>query len=48
MMQVDAEKCIGCGKCVEDCFPKDIKMDHGKAKINNLTCIKWTLYCCLS
>lgn len=40
MMKVDAEKCIGCGKCVKDCFPNDIEMNHGKAKINNVTCIK--------
>ncbi|AAK81291.1 nitroreductase/NAD-dependent dihydropyrimidine dehydrogenase PreA subunit [Clostridium acetobutylicum] len=40
MMTVDIEKCIGCGKCVKDCFPKDIEIVDGKAKINNETCIK--------
>lgn len=39
-MKVDAEKCIGCGQCVKDCFPKDIEIVDGKAKINNETCIK--------
>lgn len=40
MMKVDAEKCIGCGQCVKDCFPKDIEIVDGKAKIKNETCFK--------
>ncbi|GCD10075.1 nitroreductase family protein [Clostridium tagluense] len=40
MMKVNVEKCIGCGKCVKDCFPEDIEMVEDKAKINNVTCIK--------
>jgi nitroreductase/NAD-dependent dihydropyrimidine dehydrogenase PreA subunit len=41
MMKVDAEKCIGCGQCIKDCFPKkNIEIIDGKAKINNATCIK--------
>jgi nitroreductase/Pyruvate/2-oxoacid:ferredoxin oxidoreductase delta subunit len=40
MMKVDTEKCIGCGLCVKDCFPKDIEMVDNKAKINNVTCFK--------
>lgn len=40
MMKVNIEKCIGCGLCVKDCFPKDIEIIDGKAKINNETCIK--------
>jgi nitroreductase/NAD-dependent dihydropyrimidine dehydrogenase PreA subunit len=40
MMIVDKEKCIGCGLCVKDCFPRDIEIVEGKAKINNVTCIK--------
>lgn len=40
MMNVDVNKCIGCGLCFQDCFPKDIEIVDGKAKINNVTCIK--------
>lgn len=40
MMKVVNEKCIGCGLCVEDCFPKDIEIVDSKARINNVTCIK--------
>jgi formate hydrogenlyase subunit 6/NADH:ubiquinone oxidoreductase subunit I len=31
---------VGCGLCVKDCFPNDIKIVEGKAKINNVTCMK--------
>ncbi|AKN30933.1 nitroreductase [Clostridium carboxidivorans P7] len=40
MMNVNTEKCIGCGECIKDCFIRDIEMVNGKAKINNKTCIK--------
>lgn len=40
MMKVNAEKCTGCGQCIKDCFPKDIKIVDGKAEINNIACIK--------
>lgn len=40
MMKIDIEKCIGCGQCIKDCFPMDIEMVDGKAKINNKVCIK--------
>lgn len=40
MMVVDKERCIGCGMCIKDCFPKDIEMKDGKAQINNVTCFK--------
>jgi nitroreductase/Pyruvate/2-oxoacid:ferredoxin oxidoreductase delta subunit len=40
MMIVDSNKCIGCGLCVRDCFPKDIEIVDGKAKINNVSCFK--------
>ena len=33
MMNVNSEKCIGCGLCVKDCFPKDIEIVDGKAKL---------------
>ena len=40
MMIVNSKKCVGCGRCVKDCFPKDIEMIHGKAKIKNVACFK--------
>lgn len=40
MMKVNVEKCIGCGQCVKDCFPKDIELVNGKAQINNERCFK--------
>lgn len=38
-MKVDEEKCIGCGKCLDDCLVNDILMVEGKAKIKNKICI---------
>ena len=32
-IKVDPEKCIGCGKCKEECFVSAIKMKKGKALI---------------
>jgi len=40
MMNVNSEKCVGCGLCVKDCFPGDIEIVDGKAKINNIKCFK--------
>jgi nitroreductase/NAD-dependent dihydropyrimidine dehydrogenase PreA subunit len=40
MMNVNSEKCIGCGLCVKDCFPNCIEVVNGKAEINNITCMK--------
>ena len=40
MMNVNSEKCIGCGICVKDCFPRCIEIADEKAKINNATCMK--------
>ncbi|MBV7275556.1 nitroreductase family protein [Clostridium sp. PL3] len=40
MMNVNVEKCVGCGQCAKDCFPRDIEIVNGKAKINNVSCIK--------
>jgi nitroreductase/NAD-dependent dihydropyrimidine dehydrogenase PreA subunit len=39
-MTVDKDLCIGCQKCVKDCFPNDIEMIEGKANIKNITCMK--------
>lgn len=33
MVNIDKEKCIGCGACVEDCFPENLFLDNGKAEI---------------
>jgi len=40
MMNVNKDKCIGCGLCVKDCFARDINIIEGKAEINNVTCFK--------
>lgn len=40
MYIVSEDLCIGCGKCVSDCFVKDIEMVDNKAVINNKHCIK--------
>lgn len=34
MMNINSEKCVGCGICVKDCFLEDIKIVNGKAKIS--------------
>lgn len=39
MIKIDEQKCIGCGLCVSDCFPKNLKMEGGKAHTINETCI---------
>lgn len=40
MFTVNKKKCVGCGKCVKDCFTNDIVMVDKKAKIKNEACIK--------
>ncbi|MGL4988913.1 MAG: nitroreductase family protein [Cetobacterium sp.] len=40
LFKVNAEKCIGCGLCIKDCFVKDIEMLDGKAVIKNERCFK--------
>jgi nitroreductase/Pyruvate/2-oxoacid:ferredoxin oxidoreductase delta subunit len=40
MFKIDSEKCIGCGKCIKDCFPGDIEMVNGKARMKNSFCLK--------
>ena len=40
MMNVNSEKCVGCGICVKDCFLKCIEIVDEKAKINSATCMK--------
>ena len=33
MVNIEKEKCIGCGMCVKDCFPDNIFLNNGKAEI---------------
>lgn len=40
MMNINIEKCIGCGQCVIDCLQRDIEIVHGKAHIKNISCFK--------
>lgn len=40
MITINQDKCIGCGLCVDDCFPNDLIMEDEKAKATNTTCIK--------
>lgn len=40
MIQIDPSRCIGCGRCVEDCFPGDIVMQAGKAVPKGHNCIE--------
>lgn len=40
MINVEKEKCIGCGLCVSDCFARDIELISGKATIKNTACFK--------
>lgn len=39
MMQVDLEKCTGCGDCLEICPVEAISMDSGRAWIDSETCL---------
>lgn len=39
MIKIDKEKCIGCGACVRDCFPGDIKIVKDKAAPANIRCM---------
>ncbi|MCI8326961.1 MAG: 4Fe-4S binding protein [Lachnospiraceae bacterium] len=40
MIQIDQEKCIGCGKCASDCFPRDIVITDQKAVPKSKNCIE--------
>jgi nitroreductase/NAD-dependent dihydropyrimidine dehydrogenase PreA subunit len=40
MIKINTETCIGCKKCLKDCYLKDIVLLDGKASPNNTNCIK--------
>jgi len=33
MVRIDTEKCTGCALCVKDCFPRNLTLENGKAKV---------------
>jgi len=39
MINIDIDKCIGCGLCVKDCLCSDIKIIDSKASALNISCI---------
>lgn len=39
MVNINIEKCIGCGKCIGVCFPRNIFLENKKAKIKR-ECMK--------
>lgn len=40
MITIDAQKCIGCGLCVDDCMTADIEMKEGVATPRDLFCVE--------
>ena len=40
MIQIDKERCIGCGLCAQDCIAANIRVENGKAVVLQecLTC----------
>jgi ferredoxin len=38
-VQIDKNKCTGCGKCIPDCTCSNLKLDGGKAEFINADCI---------
>lgn len=40
MISINTDKCIGCGSCAEDCFPKHIDVIDGKARENGNACME--------
>lgn len=39
-IQIDLNKCIGCGACVKDCTSKNISVIDKKARIHSQNCLK--------
>lgn len=40
MVNIDTEKCIGCGRCVKDCFSGVIRLENGRAVSNGKKCME--------
>lgn len=40
MVQIDQERCVGCGRCVADCFPQELEMVEGKAAPRGHRCME--------
>ncbi len=40
MITIDRATCIGCGKCVGDCFTDDIELVEGKAQSKGVLCLE--------
>lgn len=39
MIDINLEKCVGCGMCELDCFVNVIKVKDDKVKVKNIFCI---------
>jgi Fe-S-cluster-containing hydrogenase component 2 len=39
-LQVDLEKCTGCGTCADVCPVEAIKVEKDKAKVNEEECVE--------
>lgn len=40
MIKINKEKCIECGLCAKDCFPKNIELVDNKTVVKSPTCMK--------
>ena len=40
MIIIDTDKCIGCGQCVRDCFPRYLTLADGKAQVSGDRCLE--------
>ena len=37
-VEIDKEKCVGCGTCADVCFTKAVTVEGGKASIDDAMC----------